>query len=901
MAFAVMPEDMIAIAFVVDSSAALAAEWSSIMTAYIMPMLRRIGEANPQNNKQFRAAFITYGTQGTPIVCKNFFNDLMLVISTFREDSTKLGMGQTSCGGDMGMAALEGFVAALELIDILRQSPQGKTTPPPVYHIFHVAAAMPDSSERPQCNLSPALDSVTWDSLPSEMKKRNIHLSSISIRPKLPKFAELHSNSSLIPPWFVVRPQHTVLLAGYTVGQQKGVKRAGDPMTTTPDPKRAKISPPNTNSPKTQTSPVSRVKTPATAPTPTPPAPMRIATPATAPPLTNTSMAPPSTAPGSSSVPPPTAHTGPPNSMQISQPRLMQIQHALRQTEQPVLALRAAIDEARAKGDMQAVENLTVQLTEKNNIFLRLKASIQAMLTQQRAVYAHAQQMMATQQGQAALANANANNANAQQGQGQHANNGGLGQQMHPGRQVPHGPPSQIGQMDRGQDDMQMSDNSGPMMQASSSQATQPPQSLPTTQESPIPGHMRSLSGGGGGPGPGQPARNNMMSMNMNPTSPLLTQQMQKLIEQKERARQTAATNKQNSHAVWQGLMTWSGVNPAGGAREVSSFLIASSVTPDACHAETWPTSMTVSLTEQPAVTIRDLQVWTKRVEPVICTFRANPTADSAVHNEMAYKALVAMLITKNLYFVASWTLPNGKHSNNALFFPVHNAGLVGAFFPLNGLPDFPQELPGNQIQSIIPNPTPPSNPAAAGPGPNIFPPQLASATGAQLVQQLNTFLTANGVAAPPIFIGQLAKMNPPERNAVMVRIIRTGQEQRRQKAAASAGGGMPPGGMSAGGSSAPQGMGSSMMPQMGQHQQQQYMQNQQQQQPDMGGFNPQFGGMTIPIGAAAAAAMGISNGGTFTDMGLPRNPGNGGGGGAVSYEMMQSFMSRNQELGGGV
>ncbi|KAJ7037760.1 hypothetical protein C8F04DRAFT_1091448 [Mycena alexandri] len=920
--------DMIAIAFVVDSSVALALQWPWIMSSYIMPMLRRIGETNPQSSKQFRAAFITYGTQGAPLVCKNFFSDLMMVIQVIREDLNKLGMGQTSCGGDMGMAALEGFVAALELFDILRQSPPSKNSPSAVYHIFHVAAAMPDTSERPQCNLSPVLDSVTWDSLPSEMKKRNIHLSSISTRPKLLKFTELHSNSSLVPPWFSVRPQDTVLLAGYTALQQKGVKRPGDPMTTTPDPKRAKISPPNTNSPKTtQTSPVpARVKTPATAPTPTPLAPMRIPTPATAPPLTNNPMVPPPAAPGPTSVPAPVPPpTGPPNPMQFPQQRLLQIQNALRQTEQPVLALKAAITDARAKGDTQTVENLMVQFTEKNNVYLKLKANIQAMLAQQRAAYAHAQQMMATQQGQAALANANANAQNAQQGQhvglGQPPNQQGQGlgqqmQQMHPGRQVPHPPgPSQIGQIDQGsvgQDDMQMPgpDNSGfgnPMMQSSSSQPPPPPQSLPT-QDSPSLGHMRSLSGGGAGPG--QSPRNNMMPMNMNPgpmaTSPLINQQMQKMIEQKERARQNTAAIKQNSMPVWQGLMTWSGVNPAGGAREVSSFVIASSPSREACHAETWPKSLTVSFTEKPAVSIRDLQVWMKRVEPVLCTFRANPLAENAVHNEMAYKALVAMLIQKNLYYVASWTLPNGKHSNNVLFFPVHNAGLVGAFFPLNGIPEFPQELPGNNPPSIIPNPTPPANPAAAAPAPNPFPPQLTAATGAQLVQQLNTILTTNGVVAPPAFIASLAKMNPAERNVVMLKIIRTGLEQRKQKAAAAAAaaGGVPPGGMGAGGSNVPPGMGMpmGMMQQMGQQmgqqqqQQQQHMQNQQQQQQQsdgMGGFNNgQFG-----LGAGMGDG-GMTGGGMFPhNMGLQRTAGNGG---AVSYEMMQSFMLRNQELGGG-
>ncbi|KAJ6621027.1 hypothetical protein B0H10DRAFT_2019702 [Mycena sp. CBHHK59/15] len=63
------------------------------------------------------------------------------------------------------------------------------------------------------------------------------------------------------------------------------------------------------------------------------------------------------------------------------------------------------------------------------------------------------------------------------------------------------------------------------------------------------------------------------------------------------------------------------------------------------------------------------------------------------MHNEMAYNSLIAMLMTENLYFVASWTLPNGKHSNNMLIFPVQNVGLVGVLCSLTGIPEMPQEL----------------------------------------------------------------------------------------------------------------------------------------------------------------------------------------------------------------
>ncbi|KAJ7128317.1 hypothetical protein C8R44DRAFT_873041 [Mycena epipterygia] len=135
----------------------------------------------------------------------------------------------------------------------------------------------------------------------------------------------------------------------------------------------------------------------------------------------------------------------------------------------------------------------------------------------------------------------------------------------------------------------------------------------------------------------------------------------------------------------------------------------------NACHAETWPTSLTVTLQEQPAVSIRDLQVGLKHFEPVLCTFEADPRANNPVHNGMAYNALVTQLMTKNFYFVASWTLSNGNVLNNLLIFRVQNAGLVGAFFPLNGIPEMPREVPHVPPSRIISNRTL-HNPSSANP-----------------------------------------------------------------------------------------------------------------------------------------------------------------------------------------
>jgi hypothetical protein len=296
---------------------------------------------------------------------------------------------------------------------------------------------------------------------------------------------------------------------------------------------------------------------------------MRIPTPSAPLPTNNPAVSP-------ASAPPSTA-----NAIQFAQQRLQQIYNALRMAEQSVRALQAAISEAREKGDTQTVNTLMPQWTEKSTQYLKLKQTIQPLLaqhSQQRAAFAHAQQAMAAQQVQAAQVAAQANAQQGhmgqpgQQGQGQGQQGQGLHQGQPAGQPAPQGQ-GQAGQMSQSvptaqnDSDVQMSGVDG-STGSNTMMSPQPP--APSNAEHP--GHMRSLSSG-------QPRP--MMPINMNPgamtTSPMITQQMQKMIEQKERARQNTVAIKQNSVPVWQGLMTWSGTNPAGVPREVSSFVIASS------------------------------------------------------------------------------------------------------------------------------------------------------------------------------------------------------------------------------------------------------------------------------------------------------------------------------------
>jgi mediator of RNA polymerase II transcription subunit 25 len=197
------PPDILAVALVVESSIAVAAEWPLIILNYVTNIVKRLGDANPgyrvrNLNRllvvilnitfQLRIGFVTYATASTfpsPVLCKRFFTEYPAVMREMREDPAKLGIGQTNSGGTRGMAALEGLVAAIEvrsdgyflvcrpkafsqLFDILHISAQPARQH--VNHIFHVAASTPDTSIHPQWNDSPSLDSVTWEDLPAELK-----------------------------------------------------------------------------------------------------------------------------------------------------------------------------------------------------------------------------------------------------------------------------------------------------------------------------------------------------------------------------------------------------------------------------------------------------------------------------------------------------------------------------------------------------------------------------------------------------------------------------------------------------------------------------------------------------------------------------------------------------------
>lgn len=59
--------------------------------------------------------YATADTRPTPLLSKRFFVPVQTMIKELMDESGKYGIGQTASGGSKGMAALEGFVAAVEV------------------------------------------------------------------------------------------------------------------------------------------------------------------------------------------------------------------------------------------------------------------------------------------------------------------------------------------------------------------------------------------------------------------------------------------------------------------------------------------------------------------------------------------------------------------------------------------------------------------------------------------------------------------------------------------------------------------------------------------------------------------------------------------------------------------
>ncbi|KAF9267678.1 hypothetical protein L218DRAFT_1073786 [Marasmius fiardii PR-910] len=715
-----LPQDFIAVVFVIDTSIALGSQWHHVLQSYISPLFRRLVELNPNRNLRIGTVVYTLPDMTTysPILHKKFFDNFPQIADILRKDAHKIGLGSTLSGYKTGMPALEGVVAAIEMLDALTTScPSTSPGRPVTLNIFHITAVVPDKTTRPQWNELDTLDYITWETLPSELSTRNIHLSSIVLNSDTSVYTKLHASGST-PTWFQTRPSHTILLSPYfSTALPLASKRPADAPAAEkpPEVKRVRLS-----------SGVAVSSPPVANASPTPSSNSN-----------NTRPSVPVQPPSISGRPPLTPQQL--QSLQGLQPALQK----LRALEDHIQKLEAGVKDAGQAGDMKKAEEMEAELVKHRTLVVNAKGWIQQQFKQAQLV---AQAGQSTP-GQKPIA-VGGGPANGQSSNGVPTPLQGAqtqGAQTALSRPPPEPKPN-------------------PITPGLPPQSSPPPVALPPTLPVPspamnpapipspnvnqqTPGFPQNLPNANqmGGAGTPQGLGNSQGSLRM-PGVPDLAAQMHKLVEQNERngrpqpgvgvgsmggmagalpgmvphqnSGQPGMPGQQNPMAafngmsvgtapspflkppgppaptqqsqvpVWQGPMVWH-PDAMNGMREISAHIAVMANSPNGrlSHSDTWP--KTIHLSSSQPINPLDVQAWFKQHQQSMFFGKLMPGPD--MHARESYQMLWNTLMTKKIYLLGAWTTPSGGQTNNLLITAAASAGLLGAFFPHEGLPELPK------------------------------------------------------------------------------------------------------------------------------------------------------------------------------------------------------------------
>ncbi|TFK66292.1 hypothetical protein BDN72DRAFT_844507 [Pluteus cervinus] len=638
----VLPE-LLAIAIVVESSNTILEAWLHLVQSYVSCLVKRLTDSHP-NHFKLCMAFIAYATADTvpsPLVCKKYFSDIKSVSHHMKESPFRLGLGRCNSGGSRGMAALEGFVAAIELFDVLSRACDAPARSD-VFHLFHIAASPPDTTKHPQWNSTPHLDSITWDDLPLELTRRHISLSCIFLHSPISRFEELHaaissSAGGRTAPWFTLRAGDSVLLSGFPnqaqgQAQGSGLKRSGE--SATPDAKRQRLAPPPTDSPTT---------------------------------IPSTTPAPPRES-GSSPSGPLLLLLQLANSRGASP----EVKSSLLGAIERLRHLEKSMQEARSAGNVEEAERAQREFQKLSNSLNHQGEELRRRLDAQSAGIRHNQPAttISAQEPPPSLTGGHAIASST---------SGSQGEAKLP-LQVQH-PPFQA---------------QSAKLSTSPSLATTAPviahvvdaqaQKMVEHGNTGIPPIAQPLLSGASS------QASSVVSSQPPPTSTLTPTQPA-----------DHTSNGPKSTKVWSGSLTFRGVTPQG-KREVQTEVIASGQNAADCRADTWPEVLALVPPREPvSISINEIQNWIQRHRPVLCAFHPNPHPKETdpESNGASYKQLSTLLWTRKLYALAAWTLPSGAQENNVLVFALPNGTLGGGFFPLTGIPEMPKSAVPTAIQQL--------------------------------------------------------------------------------------------------------------------------------------------------------------------------------------------------------
>ncbi|KAH9979365.1 hypothetical protein BGW80DRAFT_1455082 [Lactifluus volemus] len=192
------------IVILLDSSFLLFMVWDKIPA-----LCRELLVEPPGLSPKTLVGYVVCGPSGT--------NDSPVLIKHFAEDGHELlghpdllRIGDTTTENASGMAILDGYAAAIEMIDTF-QSANAEHKKLSSYHLWHFAAEKPDGSMHPFWNNSPALDTLTWETLSDELEKATQHQLFDESRSAFSRIRAVCPSApipstALVTPWFDTIP-----------------------------------------------------------------------------------------------------------------------------------------------------------------------------------------------------------------------------------------------------------------------------------------------------------------------------------------------------------------------------------------------------------------------------------------------------------------------------------------------------------------------------------------------------------------------------------------------------------------------------------------------------------------------------------------------------------------------
>lgn len=836
-------QEVLAVACVIDASLALATEWTRVFGAYILPILKRLNEAYSGHN--FRLALVTYGAADAypnPLLSQRFFLSPNSVMKELREDPGGLGIG--SAIGVRGLSALEGMVAAIELFDILHNllalagPKDGRIH---VSHIIHITGSPPDSAQRPAWNTLPHLDSVSWDTLPVELKKRKINLSLVALQ-QIQQFQDVQSATSAptppTNPWFTVYAPHILMLSGFPplshvqTPKLNAAKRSNE-SPQTPDTKRQRVSeksspalsprPPGGGAgPIGQRPPSRQVPTPSVPPSALPLQPHpQLLQPSPIPPHAATTPTPsPAKPPAAPAAHPPSNVPNPnaPLAQHISHPNINMVAERGKALEVEIKALEAKLQEAQSAGNAVDIESLKVERIMKYQQVMKIKNFLYQI-------------------------------ANRPTMGGSNSGAGGSGE-------TPQSQPQpQLAAGNTESEDTALPTLSAPVSVPMEEQ--KPPvtdQKPPLTDQQASTHFMQARSGTTGISSSDLAAQMHKLlnktgiqgptfsgSPKPRPAHPPASGSTSQHQSQPHHRSQPQASTSATSGGPkqWEGSFTFT-IQHAGQPKGFE-VQVAAVDHKGQLHTETWPERMFINVSQEGLKDPRELKLWLQKHHQSAVMVQFKPQARNIEQklNDMVHHVLMKTMMEARTFGVAAWQLPSGLMSHNMIVFPMRDT-LVGAVFPLTGLPD----LPGS------------SKADAPKPQMQMQPQQQPQP---QMQMQPQPQLQPPGVFTPEM-LTRLQGLDPQQQRHFMQQLALQQQIRQRQR-------------------------------QMQQHQQQlQTGAMKQEVQPPAPGVGMQN---MSPFSNGANLPMNMFGGG-----GVPQRQISGGmhlgGVGTVNSEMMQSFMQRN-------